>query len=91
MYIGRRRIPFALRPVFDRRISVWSRSALKSLDVLIVGRLAAAFTVRLDLGNRASVAIGYACKDQEVLVRLAQAIGLEDKLKTGFALWPAQV
>jgi hypothetical protein len=81
----------SFRPVFDRCISVWSRSALKSLDVLVVGRLAAAFTVRLDLGNRASVAIGYACKDQEVLFRLAQAIGLEDKLKTGVALWPAQV
>jgi hypothetical protein len=77
------------RSVFDRCVSVWSRSALRSFDVLVVGRLATAFTIRLDLGNRASVAIGYACTDQEASARLAQAIALEDKLQTGFVLWPA--
>ena len=58
--------------------------------MLIIGHLAAAFTVRLDLGNRASVAIGYACTDQQVLGRLDQAIGFEEKLQMGFVLWPGQ-
>jgi hypothetical protein len=78
------------RPVFDRCVSMWSQSALRSLDVLVIGRLAAVLTVRLDLGNRASVAIGYASTDQETLCRLEKALGLEDKLKTGFVLWPPQ-
>jgi hypothetical protein len=75
------------RPIFDRCVSVWSRSALRSLDVLMIGRFGGAFTAPLDLGNRTSVPVGYACTDQETLARLERTIGLEDKLRTGFTLW----
>jgi hypothetical protein len=51
--------------------------------VLVVDRLAAAITVRLDLGNRASVAIGYACTDQEALVGLRRQLGLRTSCKQG--------
>lgn len=81
----------SFRGIFDRGVSMHARNVPRSLDCVIVGGIAASFTIRVEIGSDKSVPLGYITSNRQILNRLETACGLKTRVEKGTVLWEPQI